>query len=201
MTPPTDQTPDANAAPSWILELRARLQRGANRLDGDDPRIIFLVPLFVDDGGLWTVLGEDVVNESGELGRVSFPASHAGEDGSEWDTAVDILDEILGIEAQHALQIGELEEIRAVGGLRVLPLVVAIPRPQMAGRTLSATTDGGLALFPLQIMSLLEPQRTERRQIELPNGSAEVEVITVDDHQLWGPTLDVLERLVAVVAT
>ena len=188
-------------APSWILELRARLQRGRIRLVGDEPRVVFLVPLFVHEGGLWTILGQDVVNESGELARVSFPAAHAGEDGTEWDTAIDVLDEILGIEAQHALQIGELEEIRALGGLRVLPLVVAIPRPQMAGRTLSATTDAGLALFPLQIMSLLEPQRTEKRQVELPNGTAEVDVITIDDHQLWGPTLDVLERLVAVVAT
>ncbi len=191
----------ASHPPSWILDLRARLEGTKARLPERDDRIVFLVPLFVDAGGLWTVLGEDTVTDEGALARTSFPAASLGVDEPAWPAAAALIDEVLGIDVNHGLQIGELPELRTLGGLRVLPLVVAIPRPEMAGRTLSVTTEGGLALFPLHIMSLLEPQQNRRQLMELPGGPVEVDVITIDDHQLWGPSLEVLEALVAVLAT
>ena len=137
----------ATPPPSWIFDLQKRLSGGGQPLPGQGERVVFLVPLFVDNGSLWTILGEDVVTEQGGLPRVSFPAAQIATGELAWNAAATLIHEVLGLEAHQGLKIGALDEMEVLGGLRVQPLVVAIPRPETAGRTLTANTDGGLALF------------------------------------------------------
>lgn len=199
--PPGGSQEPTKPPPSWIFDLQKRLSGGGQSLPGRGESVVFLVPLFVDNGALWTILGEDLVTDQGDLGRVSFPAAQISAGELAWNAAATLLDEVLGLEPTQGLKIGALDEMKVLGGLHVQPLVVAIPRPEMVGRTLTANTDGGLALFPLEVMSLLEPQSSSRHTVDLPDGPVEVEVTTIDDHALWGPSFEVLERLVVVLST
>jgi hypothetical protein len=171
-------------ATSWILELRQRLRTPPARLIApEQPAVVGLVPLYVEQGELWVQLLE---REAGsQLGREGIALAAAplatGEDP--WRGVVQASAE-LDLEASTLLQIGLLDPAPSPSGLAVVPCVVAIP-----------AREEGAAGFGLPVTAIASPRLVEERRLVREGRLAVVKVVHVGKHRLWGPTAVVLELL------
>ncbi len=176
---------------SWILEVRRRLE-GSRRLpaapDGDGARVAVVVPLYVESAELWTLLREEP-NESPPL---SFPAA-AFEGDDPWPTVARLGSVGLGVDPSRILRLGELDEVGGSGGFRLRACVVAVPSPE---------DDGSNAEAPgvrLPLSALRQPRLVEERTFEIEGQPVPLAVYHLGRHRLWGPALDVLLQLLAVL--
>ena len=176
---------------SWILEVRRRLE-GSRRLpaapDGDGARVAVVVPLYVESAELWTLLREEP-NESPPL---SFPAA-AFEGDDPWPTVARLGNVGLGVDPSRILRLGELDEVGGSGGFRLRACVVAVPSPE---------DDGSNAEAPgvrLPLSALRQPRLVEERTFEIEGQPVPLAVYHLGRHRLWGPALDVLLQLLAVL--
>jgi hypothetical protein len=187
---------EAAGAQSWILELRSRL--GAD--DGARPEqdgVALLVGLFVEDGRLWVALLEHFADEGPEGAHLALPAAELEAGADPWSGAARAAVDALGIDPASVLRIGRLAPHfpDPALGLDVAfhPCVAAIPPP---GLPLGDAADAaGVVRLPLH--QLAAPELVERREVRAAGRPHEVDVVDVGGHTIWGPTVAVLDNLLA----
>ena len=114
---------------SWIEEVRSRLAAPAPRrlAPGEQREAAVLVPLFVDAGELWTLLTRRAEHLAKHRGQVAFAGGglELGEDA--WTGALREAEEELGLPRESVLVLGQLDEVEAPTGYRIVPCVGAVP--------------------------------------------------------------------------
>jgi hypothetical protein len=187
------ESSEAQTPRSWILELRSRLGGESGELPARDGIALFL-GLFVDQGQLWLALVEHPPLEGDTLNRVSLPASEVEAGVDPWVAAAIAARELLGVEPGAVLRVGRLEAHwpdPALGIDRPLyPCVAAIPAP-------APPVGAEATVLRLPLLALASPERAERREERLGGRLVEVDVVHVGGHTLWGPTVAVIDDLLA----
>ena len=126
------------AAP-WILEIRRRLEREwvvpdvvreiAEGTPDARPAAV-LVPLYVRERELWTLLTKRSETVESHRGQIAFPGGmEALDDASPWETAIRETEEEIGLPRKAILRIGELPGVTTFTGFRIRAFVGAIPYP------------------------------------------------------------------------
>ncbi|HVS16265.1 MAG TPA: hypothetical protein VMV46_20290 [Thermoanaerobaculia bacterium] len=178
---------------SWILELRGRLGGESGELPVRDGIALFL-GLFVDQGRLWIALVEHPPLAGDTLSRISLPACELEAGLDPWVAAATAARELLGIEPGAVLRVGRLEPHwpdPALGIDRPLyPCVAAIPAP-------TPPPGSEMSVRRLPLIALATPELAERRAERLGGRTVEVNVVHVGGHTLWGPTVEVIDDLLA----
>jgi hypothetical protein len=175
---------------SWIRELRQRLA-AAPALEpvvADAARRALLVPLFVDAGGLWTLLRE------GSGGDPEFPSAPLAAGEEAWAAAQRAAGEA-GLPADAVLRLGELSPLESPEGGLALPCIGALPTPA----ALTAGESG--PFFRVPLIDLRNPTLAEELEIETPAGERRrVRALHVGGQRLWGTAVFVLEDLLERLA-
>ena len=178
---------------SWILELRARLSSPAGRrLPPDDTReAAVLVPLYVDAGGLWTLLTKRSEDLPHHRGQIAFPGGslEAGEDA--WAAALRETEEEVGIDPKKVLRLGELDEASTPSGFRIVPCVGAVPFP-LETQLNSAEIE---EVFPVPIQAFANPRMIEDRVVSFDGKPRELRIYHIGGRQVWGLTARIIQNL------
>ena len=163
---------------SWILEVRSRLSTPpANRQEGEaESRFTILVPLYVDAGELWVLLGE------GEDGASVFYGRSVQESSDGWKEAREASQD-LGLEPASVLRLGELDEL-GTPQERLSTWVGAVPAVR--------SEDLPKGSFTLPLRALSSPSLVEERD---GPGGIPLRVLHLGRRRLWGLPLWVLELL------
>ena len=180
---------------SWIEEVRARLASPApRRLAPRDLRAAaVLVPLYVDAGELWTVLTRRADHLEKHRGQVAFAGGglELGEDA--WAGALREAQEELGLAAQTVLPLGQLDEVEAPSGYRIVPCVGAVPAPPRLAPDPAEIAD--VLRVPLRALS--DPRLVEDRRIVFNGVPRQLRVYHFGSCQIWGVTARVVQTLLA----
>jgi 8-oxo-dGTP pyrophosphatase MutT (NUDIX family) len=186
----------APVARSWIVEARARLgSPPPGRLPASELRpAAVLVPLYVDAAELWTVLTRRTDTLASHPGQIAFPGgSHElGEDA--WAAALRETHEELGLEPAAVLRLGELDEVDAPSGFRIVPCVGAIPRPGELDELRPSAAEIA-EVFRLPLSAFGNPSLVEDRQVVYNGVRRNVRVYHVGRRQIWGLTAQILQNL------
>jgi len=182
-------------APSWILDLRARLASPApRRLPPNEARqAAVLVPLYVERGELWTLLTRRSSELPHHRGQVAFPGGgrETGEDF--WGAALRESEEEIGLLSRAVLRLGELDEVGTPSGFRIVPCVGAIPSSFLA-----QPNPGEIeSVFAAPIRALADPALAEDREVVLNGRRRKLRVFRVEGHLVWGVTARILQNLLA----
>lgn len=183
----------AESVPSWILELRARLENPmpTRQEVGDAKAAAVLVPLFVDAGQLWVLLTKRADSLSHHRGQIAFPGGviELGEDP--WTAALRESHEEIGIEPKKVLRLGRLDEAQTPSGYHITPCVGVVPFPVETRLNPGEIEE----VFPVPITALANPTMVEDRRINLDGVQRVMRVYHVGRRQIWGFTAKVLENL------
>ena len=187
-----DRSADAGA-PGWMEEVRARLSSRERRGVAMAPslrRAGVLVPLFVRDGAVWTVVTRRTDSVEHHRGQISFPGG-AAEEGDEtlFHTALREAQEELGIEPKDAIPLGRLSPLATVTGFYVEPFVVAIPQPYVFAPEGSEIAE----VLEVPLAALLREGVLERRR--LPGREEIVLFYDYGGQVIWGATARIVEEL------
>lgn len=182
-------------APSWILELRARLASPPPaRLAPDEARqAAVLVPLYVERGELWTLLTRRSSALPHHRGQVAFPGGgrETGEDL--WSAALRESEEEVGLPSAAVLRLGELDEVGTPTGFRIVPCVGAIPN-SFAPRPNPEEIE---EVFAAPVRALADPARAEDREVVLNGRRRRLRVFRLEGRLVWGVTARILQNLLA----
>jgi hypothetical protein len=180
---------------SWITELRGRL--GApppRRLAGEGARAAVLVPLFVDAGALWVLLGRRSRPSPLHAGDTALAGRRLEEGEEEWDAAAEAAEKGLGIDQRLLLPLGALDEVMAASGMRITPWVAAVPHGVE-----TEPGDGIEEVFGVPLFVVADPRMREEREVEVDGSSRRVTVLHLGRRTVWGVVaeilLELLERL------
>lgn len=181
--------------PTWIEELRARLESPPpRRLAGLEARhAAVLVPLYVAQGQLWTLLTRRSQELPHHRGQVAFPGGgrETGEDL--WRAALRESEEEIGLPARLVLRLGELDEVGTPSGFRIVPCVGAIPHPFSP-----RPNPGEIAeVFAAPITAFASPAAIEEHEVVLNGRPRALRVYRVGRHRVWGVTARIVQNLVA----
>lgn len=183
----------AEPVPSWILELRAKLENPmpVRQAMGDAKAAAVLVPLFVDAGQLWVLLTKRADSLSHHRGQIAFPGGviEPGEDP--WTAALRESHEEIGLEPKKVLRLGRLDEAQTPSGYHITPCVGVVPFPVET----RLNPDEIEEVFPVPISALANPTMVEDRRINLDGVKRVMRVYHVGRRQIWGFTAKVLENL------
>lgn len=178
---------------SWIAEIRDRLTQPPPRRDPPDESEsgAVLVPLYVDAGNLWVLLTRrtDDVEELGS--QVSFPVAEREMGQEFWDAAVRECEPTLGLDHRTLLQLGELDQVRAPGGVELVPCVAAVPWPFETEPERDAITE----VVNLPLTAIANPRLVETRAVEIDDVPREITIYHVGRHRIWGVTAKILRNL------
>jgi hypothetical protein len=170
---------------SWILDVRQRLAAGP-RLEpvvAEVARVALLVPLFVDAGGLWTLL------LAGAGGEAELPSAPVEPKADAWDAALRAGGAV-GLPIETVLRLGELDALERPEGGLALPCIGALPTAPALAATEAAAT------FRLPLAALTNPTLAEELEIEDADGNRRrVRALHVGGRRLWGAAVWVLEDL------
>lgn len=184
---------NAEPVPSWILELRAKLENPmpVRLAMGDAKAAAVLVPLFVDAGQLWVLLTKRADSLSHHRGQIAFPGGviEPGEDP--WTAALRESHEEIGLEPKKVLRLGRLNEAQTPSGYHITPCVGVVPFPVET----RLNPDEIEEVFPVPISALANPTMVEDRRINLDGVKKVMRVYHVGRRQIWGFTAKVLENL------
>jgi len=181
--------------PSWIEEVRARLESPpARRLAGIDARqAAVLVPLYVAQGQLWTLLTRRSQELPHHRGQIAFPGGgrETGEDF--WRAALRESEEEIGLPTRLVLRLGELDEVGTPSGYRIVPCVGAIPHP------FEPRPDPGeiAEVFAAPVRAFAAPDAVEEREVVLNGRPRSLRVYHLGRHRVWGVTARIVQNLVA----
>ena len=158
-------------------------------------RAAVLVPLFVRDGGLWTVFTRRTDFVEHHRGQISFPggAEEPG-DATLYHTALRESEEELGIRPSHALPLGRLSPIETVTNFYVEPFVAALPSPYEWKPQESEIAE----VIESPLAELMRPDALEKRKFE--GRDEPVLFYRYGDHTVWGATARILSELLAAIA-
>jgi 8-oxo-dGTP pyrophosphatase MutT (NUDIX family) len=178
---------------SWIQEIRQRLlQPPPTRLPaGEGRRAAVLVPLYVDAGELWTVLTQRSHDLPHHKGQFAFPGGghELGED--DWTAALRETHEELGIDPSKVLRLGELDELPANSGYRIVPCVGAIPFPFETEINRGEIAD----VFNVPVSALANPRMIEDREVLIDGTKRQIRLYHVGSRRVWGLTAQILQNL------
>jgi len=182
-----------------MAEARARLaawERKPAAAAAGLRRAAVLVPLFVRDGGLWTVFTRRTDSMEHHRGQISFPggAEEPG-DATLYHAALREADEELGIRSDDAIALGRLSPISTVTDFYVEPFVVALPWPYEWRPQESEIAE----VIEAPIAELMRPDALERRKLE--GRDEPVLFYRYEDHVIWGATGRILSELLAALET
>ncbi|MEO8431960.1 MAG: CoA pyrophosphatase [Acidobacteriota bacterium] len=182
----------------WMADVRDRLARWPRtraEAGPDDRRAAVLVPLFVRDGGLWTVFTLRTDSVEHHRGQYSFPGgSEEAEDATLFHTALRESQEELGIRPEDALPLGRLSPIVTVTNFYVEPFVAAIPQPYVFTPEAAEIAE----VVEVPIAALLDPEALEKRL--LPGRDEPVYFYRYDTHVIWGATGRILAELLTALS-
>jgi 8-oxo-dGTP pyrophosphatase MutT (NUDIX family) len=180
---------------SWIEEVRSRLAAPAPRrlAPGEQREAAVLVPLFVDAGELWTLLTRRAEHLAKHRGQVAFAGGglELGEDA--WTGALREAEEELGLPRESVLVLGQLDEVEAPTGYRIVPCVGAVPSQ------LQLTPDPGeiAEVYRVPLRALADPRLVEDRRIVFNGVPRQVRVYHFGAIQIWGVTARIVQALLA----
>lgn len=179
--------------PSWIVELRARLENPPPvSLELDESRAAaVLVPLYVDAGQLWVVLTKRADSLSSHRGQIAFPGGGLEEGEDAWTAALRETQEEIGIEPKKVLRLGMLDASRTPSGYHIVPCVGVVPFPLETVLSKDEIDE----VFPVPIVALANPQMVEDRVVTIDGVKRVLRVYHVGRRTIWGFTAKVLENL------
>ena len=192
--------------PPWILELRRRLLRDwvvpdvvkeiAEGTPDAKPAAV-LVPLYVRERELWTLLTKRSEAVETHKGQIAFPGGmEAVDDASPWETALRETEEEIGVPRKVVLPLGELPEVVTLTGFRIRPFVGAIPWP-FAFREDSREV---ASIIERPIRVLMGPTLVEERSVKWKGQSIPTPVYHVTGHVIWGATAYLLSSLLEALS-
>ena len=192
--PAMSESPQPIAAQSWILELRSRLgDERAERPTGE--AVALFVGLFIDEGRLWLPLVEHLFEQGASGSHLTLPAADLEPGDDPWSGAARAAIDALGVDPSAVLRIGRLAPHwpdPALGfEVPFFPCVAAIPPPD------TALADPARPIVRLPLLSLASPDRATSREVRIGERAVAVETVQVGGHLLWGPTVAVLDDLLA----
>jgi len=180
--------------PSWIEEIRARLESPPpRRLPAHDARhAAVLVPLYVAQGQLWTLLTRRSQELPHHRGQVAFPGGgrETGEDF--WRAALRESEEEIGLPARLVLRLGELDEVGTPSGFRIVPCVGAIPHPFAP----QPNPDEIAEVFAAPITAFTALDGIEDREVVLNGRPRTLRIYRLGRHRVWGVTARIVQNLV-----
>jgi 8-oxo-dGTP pyrophosphatase MutT (NUDIX family) len=179
--------------PSWILEVRHRLQSPPpQRLPlADVRRAAVLVPLYVHAGGLWVLLTRRADELPQHRSQIAFPGGALEPGEQPWAAALREAREEIGLDTGRILTLGELDEEATPSGFHVLPCVGAVPYPFE-----TTPAEGEVAeVFALPLLAVANPQLIERRGVLVDGVERELTIFHVGGRQIWGLTATILWNL------
>jgi len=193
------QTTDAQSQ-NWILELRARLGSERQERPAQEGVALF-IGLFVEEGQLWLPFVEDLAEHLADEDpggtHLALPAAEIDAGADPWSGAARAAVDALGVDPAAVLRIGRLAPHWPDPALGLetafYPCVTAIPPPHPPRLPLGE----GTALVRLPLLTLASPDRAERREIQIEGRRVEVDIVHAGGHTLWGPTVAVLDDLMA----
>lgn len=180
--------------PSWILELRARLENPPPETvepdEASQPAAV-LVPLFVDAGQLWVLLTKRADSLSSHRGQIAFPGGRFEEGEDAWAAALRESQEEIGLDPKKVLKLGQLDAAQTPSGFHIVPCVGVVPFPLDT----VLNKDEIEEVFPVPITALANPQMVEDRTVDIDGVRRVLRVYHVGRRQIWGFTARVLENL------
>ncbi len=189
----TKTEPAAQAPPSWILDLRARLENPPpeSLVIGPARAAAVLVPLFVDAGQLWVLLTKRADSLSHHRGQIAFPGGALEEGEDPWTAALRESQEEIGLEPKKVMRLGLLDESQTPSGYHITPCVGVVPFPVETVLNRGEIEE----VFPVPISALANPQMIEDRVVKIDGVRRILRVYHVGRRQIWGFTAKVLENL------
>lgn len=179
--------------PSWIVELRGRLENPPPvSLELDESRAAaVLVPLYVDAGQLWVVLTKRADSLSSHRGQIAFPGGRLEEGEDAWTAALRESQEEIGLEPKKVLRLGTLDTARTPSGYHIVPCVGVVPFPLDTVLNRDEIDE----VFPVPIAALANPAMVEDRAVMIDGVRRMMRVYHVGRRTIWGFTAKVLENL------
>ncbi|HMM35361.1 MAG TPA: CoA pyrophosphatase [Thermoanaerobaculia bacterium] len=188
------------AAP-WILEIRRRLEREwvvpdvvreiAEGTPDARPAAV-LVPLYVRERELWTLLTKRSETVESHRGQIAFPGGmEALDDASPWETAIRETEEEIGLPRKAILRIGELPGVTTFTGFRIRAFVGAIPYP-FDVRHDPREVD---SVIQVPVRALMGPTLVEERAVSWKGRSIPTPVYHLKGHVIWGATAFLVSSL------
>jgi 8-oxo-dGTP pyrophosphatase MutT (NUDIX family) len=149
-----------------------------------------LVPLFVRDAKLWTLLTRRTESVEHHRGQISFPGGSEEEtDESLYATALRETEEELAIDPADVIALGPLSPIVTVTDFYVEPYVAAVPQPyvwQPAEAEIAEVIEAPLG-------KLMDPAILEKRTI--PGREGTILFYHLGENVIWGATARILSEL------
>lgn len=184
--------------PSWIVELRGRLEEPpARRLPAlgqpaqEVRRAAVLVPLYVDAGQLWVLLTRRSDEVPHHRGQVAFPGGALELGESHWEAALRETREEIGVEPKTILPLGVLDEASTPSGFHIVPCVGAVAFPVETRIHQAEIAE----VFAIPLVAFADPQLVEQRRVEIDGVPREITVFHVGRHRIWGLTARILFNL------
>ena len=178
---------------SWIFEVRQRLSTPPpTRLPASEVRqAAVLVPLYVDNGELWTLLTKRSESLPQHRGQIAFPGGgrEIGEDP--WDAALRETHEELGIEPSQVIRVGELDEASTPSGFHIVPCVGAVPYPLET----TINEDEIAEVFSVPLLAFTDFRIVEDRLVKIDGVERTIRVYHVGKRQVWGLTARIVQNL------
>ena len=190
---------DASALPlsGWMEEVRSRLASRERRSIRADPalrRAGVLVPLFVREAGLWTVVTRRTDSVEHHRGQISFPGGSAEpEDATLYHTALRESQEELGIDPADVVPLGRLSPLVSVSSFYVEPFVAAIPQPYVFRPAEAEIAE----VLDVRLADLLLPDALEKRPC--PGREEPVLFYKYGEQVIWGMTARIVEELLTAL--
>ena len=186
---------DQESIHSWIFEVRQRLSTPPpTRLPAGEVRqAAVLVPLYVDNGELWTLLTKRSDSLPQHRGQIAFPGGgrEIGEDP--WDAALRETHEELGIEPSQVIRVGELDEASTPSGFHIVPCVGAVPYPLET----TINDDEIAEVFSVPLLAFTDYRIVEDRLVKIDGVERTIRVYHVGKRQVWGLTARIVQNLLA----
>lgn len=178
---------------SWIFEVRHRLSTPPpTRLPAGDVRqAAVLVPLYVDNGELWTLLTKRSDALPHHRGQIAFPGGgrEIGEDP--WAAALRETHEELGVEPSQVIRVGELDEAATPSGFHIVPCVGAVPYPLET----TINDDEIAEVFSVPLLAFTDYRIVEDRLVKIDGVERSIRVYHVGKRQVWGLTARIVQNL------
>ena len=178
---------------SWIVELRQRFSTPPpTRLPASEVRqAAVLVPLYVDNGELWTLLTKRSESLPHHRGQIAFPGGgrEIGEDA--WDAALRETHEELGVQPSEVLRLGELDEASTPSGFHIVPCVGAVPYPLET----TLNEEEIAEVFSVPLLAFTDFRIVEDRLVKIDGVERTIRVYHVGKRQVWGLTARILQNL------
>jgi 8-oxo-dGTP pyrophosphatase MutT (NUDIX family) len=190
---------------SWLSEIRRRLARDwPERLalrgqagSGAPLRpAAVLVPLYVRDNQLFTLLTRRSEMVEHHKGQISFPGGvPEDEDANLWSTAVREAEEEIGIPAAGVQLLGALPRAVTLTDFEISPYVGAIPYPVDF-----RCEEGEVAeILEIPVSYLMDPEVVEERPVKWKGRDVRTLVFHYRGHAIWGATARILSDLLEVL--